>query len=58
MKIIIENLDNIDVELAKKLLLLNYNHVSILERKKNELEKEIATLRPNPYEYDSDYGKF
>lgn len=58
MKMIIENLDNIDIELAKKILLLNYNHIGILERKKNELEKEIANLRPNPYEYDSDYGKF
>ena len=56
MDMIIKNLGNIDLEIAKKLLILNYNHVGILERKINKLEEEIDSLKPSPY--DSDYGNF
>ena len=55
MDMIIENLGNIDLEIAKKLLILNYNHVGILERKINKLEEEIDSLTRSPYDYNSDY---
>lgn len=58
MDTIIKNIDKIDLELAKKLLILNYNHIGILEKKINILEEKNDSLKSNHYDYDSDYGKF
>lgn len=62
MDTIIKNLDNIDLELAKKIIVLNYNQIGILERKMKkkitELEDKIDLLKSKSNDYNYDYENY
>ena len=62
MDTIIKNLDNIDLELAKKIIVLNYNQIRILERKMKkkiiELEDKIDLLKSKSNDYNYDYENY
>jgi hypothetical protein len=51
LKSIIENLDNIDLVTLKKIIILNYNHNEILQRKIKLLEEKIDELN-NQIDFD------
>jgi hypothetical protein len=46
---IVNNLESIDLETSKKLIILNHNHIGILERKIELLEEKIEELNHESY---------
>lgn len=56
IKQILTKPDQINFSDVKKLLIIQHNHIEILERKMKLLEEKINSLETKDY-YDSDYGK-
>lgn len=48
---VLNNLDNIDLVTSKKLIILNHNHIGILERKIKLLEEKIEELNSQSENY-------